>query len=100
MEPSASSGEAFASGCGHPRTHEILLEVDGRSAPMQPVSGGWHNFNVAEVGAGTRYVFQLPDGTKVPDPASRFQPEDVHGPSEVIDPTAYRRADGEWGGRP
>ena len=83
-----------------PAHPQILLEVDGRSVPMQPLSGGWHKLNVAEAGAGTRYLFQLPDGTKVPDPASRFQPEDVHGPSEVIDPTAYRWADGEWGGRP
>src|SRR5262249_19641392 len=36
----------------------------------------------------------------VPDPASRFQPEDVHGPSEVIDPLAYPWSDGEWAGLP
>jgi maltooligosyltrehalose trehalohydrolase len=45
-------------------------------------------------------LFQLPDGTKVPDPASRYQPEDVHGPSEVIDPSAYPWTDGAWAGRP
>ena len=36
----------------------------------------------------------------MPDPASRFQPEDVHGPSEVIDPAAYRWPDESWRGRP
>ena len=35
----------------------------------------------------------LPDGLRVPDPASRYQPEDVHGPSEVVDPEAYRWRD-------
>jgi maltooligosyltrehalose trehalohydrolase len=36
----------------------------------------------------------------VPDPASRFQPDDVHGPSEVWDPQAYRWANSRWRGRP
>ena len=36
----------------------------------------------------------------VPDPASRFQPEDVHGPSQVIDPDSFRMADEDWRGRP
>jgi malto-oligosyltrehalose trehalohydrolase len=36
----------------------------------------------------------------VPDPASRFQPLDVHGPSEVIDPAEYEWNDADWRGRP
>ena len=43
---------------------------------------------------------QLPDGLRVPDPASRYQPQDVHGPSEVIDPSAYEWTDRDWRGRP
>jgi 1,4-alpha-glucan branching enzyme len=46
------------------------------------------------------YRFVLPDGLRVPDPASRHQPEDVHGPSEVVDPLAYAWADAAWTGRP
>jgi maltooligosyltrehalose trehalohydrolase len=42
----------------------------------------------------------LGDGTRVPDPASRFQPEDVHGPSEVVDPRGYRWQHPDWCGRP
>ena len=53
-----------------------------------------------EAGPGTRYRFVLPDGTCVPDPASRYQPEDVHGPSEVIDPRGYGWNDEGWRGRP
>ena len=45
--------------------------------------------SLTETGAGTRYRFPLDDGTAVPDPASRYQPDDVHGASEVIDPLAY-----------
>jgi 1,4-alpha-glucan branching enzyme len=36
----------------------------------------------------------------VPDPASRHQPEDVHGPSEVVDAAAHRWTDGAWRGLP
>jgi malto-oligosyltrehalose trehalohydrolase len=49
---------------------------------------------------GTRYLFVLPDGQRVSDPASRYQPNDVLGPSEVVDPTAFRWNDREWRGRP
>jgi 1,4-alpha-glucan branching enzyme len=36
----------------------------------------------------------------VPDPASRYQPEDVEGPSEVIDLTRWTFGDENWRGRP
>jgi maltooligosyltrehalose trehalohydrolase len=50
------------------------------------------------VGAGTRYFYRLPDGSRRPDPASRFQPEGVHGPSEVVDPGAFAWTDAAWRG--
>jgi malto-oligosyltrehalose trehalohydrolase len=78
----------------------LRLEGDGTSRPMRPAGREWHELVVAEVGAGARYRFVLPDGVAVPDPASRHQPEDVHGPSEVIDPAAYEWQDGAWRGRP
>ncbi len=56
---------------------------------MNPTGDGWYEA-LAEGGAGTRYRYRLNDDLAVPDPASRFQPEDVHGPSEVIDPRAFR----------
>jgi len=67
---------------------------------MCRTEGGWHTLDVPDAGCNTRYRFILPDGRRVPDPASRFQPEDVHGPSEVTDPAAYNWSDGDWGGRP
>jgi maltooligosyltrehalose trehalohydrolase len=79
---------------------EIEFEEDGRRLQLQPKPGGWHELLTDEASAGTRYRFRLPDGTQVPDPASRFQPEDVHGPSEVIDPKAHAWSDGCWHGRP
>jgi malto-oligosyltrehalose trehalohydrolase len=60
---------------------------------------GWHHCEVDGARAGAAYSFILQDGLVVPDPASRFQPRDVHGPSEVIDPDAYRWKTSDWNGR-
>jgi maltooligosyltrehalose trehalohydrolase len=49
--------------------------------------------------AGTTYRFDV-DGLIVPDPASRFQPEGVHGPSLVVDPAAFDWPATTWHGRP
>jgi maltooligosyltrehalose trehalohydrolase len=77
-----------------------MLEVEGRAPlPMAPQTGGWHEAE-APVGAGARYRFRLPDGTLVPDPASRFQPDDTHGPSQLTDPGSYSWRCGAWRGRP
>jgi malto-oligosyltrehalose trehalohydrolase len=84
-----------------PSHAEIGLELDG-AAPvaMRREAGGWHELVTGGARAGTRYRFVLPDGLRVPDPAARHQPEDVHGPSEVVDPAAHRWTDGAWRGRP
>jgi malto-oligosyltrehalose trehalohydrolase/4-alpha-glucanotransferase len=84
-----------------PSHERIGLELDGETpVPMQAIGEGWHELVTDRASPGTRYRFVLPDGLHVPDPASRHQPVDVHGPSEVIDPTAYLWGDGEWKGRP
>ena len=48
--------------------------------------------------AGSRYKYRLDRGQSYPDPASRFQPEGVHGPSEVVDPLAFQWSDETWPG--
>lgn len=68
--------------------------------PMAAVGGGWFELIVPTAQAGSRYRFRLPDGLQVPDPASRRNPDDVHGPSEVIDPDAFAWPDDPWCGRP
>ncbi|RAI35444.1 hypothetical protein CH338_19225, partial [Rhodoplanes elegans] len=85
-----------------PKHAEIMLDlVDAdRRVAMTSVGDGWHEAVIADAGPGTRYRFVLPDGLAVPDPGSRFQPDDVHGPSEVIDPDAYVWATPDWRGRP
>jgi maltooligosyltrehalose trehalohydrolase len=52
------------------------------------------------VRAGARYKFRIDDDIDVPDPASAFQPEDVSGPSEVIDHSAFNWRATDWRGRP
>lgn len=84
-----------------PAVKQVTLAIDGLGhMPMQADGHGWHEARVPDARAGTRYRFVLPDGTAVPDPVSRFQPEDVAGPSEVIDPENYRWQLDGWNGRP
>ena len=84
-----------------PAHAEIALAIEGREPlSMAAIGHGWHELVLRDAEPGTRYRFRLPDGLLVPDPASRFQPEDVHGPSEVIDPTDYHWHDEAWSGRP
>ena len=83
-----------------PPHREVQVELDGATAVMEAVGGGWHQLVTDRAHTGTRYRFILPDGQQVPDPASRYQPADVHGPSEVVDPAAYDWRDTGWNGRP
>jgi maltooligosyltrehalose trehalohydrolase len=78
---------------------DLKLDTPVNIQRMRFVGDGWHEHHSAEAGSGTRYQFLLPDGIAIPDPASRFQPEDVHGPSEVIDPADYKWTDYDWRGR-
>ncbi|MGJ4909773.1 malto-oligosyltrehalose trehalohydrolase [Bradyrhizobium sp. HKCCYLS2033] len=76
---------------------DLILDVKHE---MQRGDGGWYSLDVAGVGAGTRYKFRIDDELDVPDPGSDFQPEDVSGPSEIIDHRAYTWRSEKWRGRP
>ena len=78
----------------------IALEDGGELLPMDDSGGGWYELHTERAQTGSLYRFVLPDGLRVPDPASRFQPQDVHGPSEVVAPGSYVWQDGDWKGRP
>ena len=51
-----------------------------------------------DVAVGDRYAYSLDGGDPRPDPASRFQPDGVHGWSEIVDPAIFRWTDGRWPG--
>jgi malto-oligosyltrehalose trehalohydrolase len=76
---------------------EVLLEAPH---PMRRGEGGWFSADIPGVKAGARYEFRIDDEINVPDPASAFQPDDVAGPSEVIDHSSYRWLASGWRGRP
>jgi len=80
-----------------PAVREVTLVLE-RALPMQR-RGEWFEARVDGAGAGTRYRFNIDGEIDIPDPASHFQPDDVHGPSEVIDHRfAWQCPD--WKGRP
>jgi maltooligosyltrehalose trehalohydrolase len=86
-----------------PRARSVSLVLEGADAshpaiPMLREPGGWFALTTERAAAGVRYRYVV-DGKAVPDPASRFQPDGVHGASEVVDPGAYRWTDAGWRGR-
>ncbi len=83
-----------------PGTETLSLQLNGRTVPMERDGGGWFEHHAQDVQAGTPYAYVLPDGLAVPDPASRAQAGDVHGPSLLTDPESYRWRNTDWQGRP
>jgi malto-oligosyltrehalose trehalohydrolase len=77
---------------------ELWLEDGSRALPMPRDAGGWAEYVTHEAPPGTRYRYRIDGVMLVPDPAARFQPGDVHGASEVIDPLAYAWTDAGWAG--
>lgn len=83
-----------------PGAKQVELEVAGRFLPLRAGRDGWFEHLVAAAGPGTLYRYRIDGELLVPDPASRFQPRDVDGPSEVVDPRAYQWKAHAWTGRP
>ncbi len=82
-----------------PAQKTISVRIEGGAqVPLQRNAEGWFE-GEADCGAGARYRYVLPDGTAVPDPASRAQDSDVHSSSIVVDPGAYRWRETNWSGR-
>ena len=67
---------------------------------MQKLESGYFAIETGNAGHGTRYFYRPDDTDDYPDPASNYQPEDVHGPSEVFDQNLYQRGDSPWKGIP
>jgi malto-oligosyltrehalose trehalohydrolase len=82
-----------------PAAKRVDLLLDNSQA-MRRGENGWFSADVSGIKAGARYKFRIDDEIDVPDPASAFQPDDVSGPSEVIDHASYRWRASNWRGRP
>ena len=76
-----------------------ILSPEERIVPLERISKGYHRGVVKGVGPGARYVYRLDGNTERPDPASRFQPEGVHGPSQVMD-SHFAWDERPWSGIP
>ncbi len=83
-----------------PTARDVRLVLDGAEQAMPAEQDGWRRIVSPEARAGSRYGFRIDGDLVVPDPASRFQPDDVHDLSLVVQPEAYRWSDGDWMGRP
>lgn len=80
----------------------VVVDAAGFKAvhPLAHEGRGFFSAWVAGIGAGARYGFLIDDQGPYPDPASRFQPDGVHGLSQVVDPHAFAWSDQGWGGVP
>ncbi len=85
-----------------PSAREVLLQLPQRhqELPMSALDGGWFELTTPAAGADALYQFRIDGGLSVPDPASRSNPSDVHGPSKVVDPARFQWRDTDWEGRP
>ncbi|HZP36269.1 MAG TPA: malto-oligosyltrehalose trehalohydrolase [Methylomirabilota bacterium] len=79
---------------------ELWLDTPPRAVAMTRDASGWAEHVARDAPAGTRYRYRIDGELLVPDPAARYQPGDVHGASEVVDPLAYAWRDAQWTGLP
>jgi len=80
-----------------PDINQVELVLCGAALPMLRQADGVHWIRTTAA-QGDRYRFRLPDGSEVPDPASRWQPEGVESPSAVLAEDAYAWQTRDWGG--
>jgi maltooligosyltrehalose trehalohydrolase len=79
---------------------EVVLTHGGetRSAALSAEDEGYFSAHLTWARAGMDYRYRLDGEGPFPDPASRFQPEGPHGPSRIVDPTAFAWTDHDWTG--
>ncbi len=78
------------------KTVEVAFETEIH-VPLTPESHGYFS-GFARGSSGQTYRFRLDGGDAFPDPASRFQPQGPHGPSQIIDPASFAWTDADWKG--
>jgi len=86
-----------------PLKKEVQVEIlsnPGRITALHPDEEGYWRAECEGVSHGDHYLFKLGEGKSLPDPASHFQPQGVHGPSQVIDHHLFTWSDEAWRGIP
>lgn len=82
-----------------PDCPELAIQLEDRVISLKRQPDGLFQLKTSAK-PGECYWFIVPDGNRRPDPASRYQPTGVHGPSQLCDPRAYHWSDESWGGIP
>ena len=104
-EAQPAGGTHFRVWAPRRRRVEIVLESETgerlSAFELKAEDGGYFSAFNREARDGTLYRFRLDgdDSYLYPDPASRFQPDGPHGPSQVVDPSKFKWTDREWRGR-
>ncbi|GAA4164261.1 malto-oligosyltrehalose trehalohydrolase [Shinella granuli] len=83
-----------------PAESSLKLDIDGRQVAMKRQDEGWFAVRLDHQPVGALYCYVLSDGRRVPDPASRFQPLGVDGPSLLCAPDRFAWKQTGWRGRP
>ncbi len=83
-----------------PTMQRVAVRAAGRDHPLAPKGRGWFEGEVKGLADGAEYALVVDGGQVRPDPASRRQPEGVHGPSALFDPARHAWTDGGWRGIP
>ncbi|MFL6569908.1 MAG: malto-oligosyltrehalose trehalohydrolase [Chthoniobacterales bacterium] len=92
-------GVRYRTWCKHTNVSVVVVDRDQkvlRRIPLEPDGGGYFSAIDADGRAGDLYQYKFGDSQGWPDPASRFQPLGVHGPSMVIDANAFSWSDDDW----
>jgi len=93
-------GVRFKVWAPNPSSLSLKVAGDSKEFSMTPEGNGFFSTFVKGLAPGVKYSYLLNGDRPRPDPVSRFQPEGVHGPSEVVDPTLFQWEDQDWRGIP
>jgi maltooligosyltrehalose trehalohydrolase len=97
----SSEGTRFCVWAPNCREVEVVIIKAGDAGPTYPLvpgDDGYFSGFLPGVLAGDLYKYRLDGMAMFPDPASRYQPEGVHGPSQIVDPSAFHWTDQRWTG--
>ena len=83
-----------------PLTKKMSVKIKSPREMVLPMDSmdGVFSLVTKEIGPGSDYLYVIDGKKERPDPASRFQPGGVHGPSRIIDPDAFAWRDDSWSG--